>query len=187
MTTLRELHKELNITQRLSLYVKNQNKKYKLDKPLTADEELPKTLETLITINTLGKQRNHNAQAKYLHDMTGNYGMAMIKYREKNEKLSNVISEKVALEYKLKAAEEKAQRAEKIVNNANMRDYIIELLQIANDFDSPDVYEVSEKMEHTARKYVKAGYDYIGRHNLSEILKNEANKLIDYLKQKEGK
>jgi hypothetical protein len=37
---LRKLHEELNITQRLSLYVKNQNKKYKPSEAFTADGEL---------------------------------------------------------------------------------------------------------------------------------------------------
>lgn len=180
MTTLRQLHEELNITQRLSLYVKNQNKKYKPNEPFTADAELSKTMETLIRINTLGKLGRHMEQAKVMNVATNDNCNL-------NKRLSVAFSENHKLSTKLKAAEEKAKRAESIVNNANMRDYIIELLQIANDFDAPDVYEVSEKMEHTARKYVKAGYDYIGRHNLSEILKNEANKLIDYLKQKEGK
>lgn len=180
MTTLRELHEELNITQRLSLYIKNQNKKYKPNEPFTADSELSKTMETLIRINTLGKLGRHMEQAKVMSKATNSV-------KRDNFTIAGLISEKAALESKLRTAEEKAKRAESIVNNANMRDYIIELLQIANDFDAPDIYEVSEKMEQTARKYVKAGYDYIGRHNLSEILKNEANKLIDYLKQKEGK
>lgn len=180
MTTLRKLHKELNITQRLSLYVKNQNKKYKPNEPFTADGDLSKTMETLIRINTLGKLCRHMEQARVMSKTTD-------AVKRDNFTIASLISEKAVLESKLKTAEEKAKRAESIVNNANMRDYIIELLQIANDFESPDVYEVSEKMEQTARKYVKAGYDYIGRHNLSEILKNEANKLIDYLKQKEGK
>ena len=179
MTTLRELHEELNITQRLSLYIKNQNKKYKPNELFTADTELSKTMETLIRINTLGKLGRHMEQAKVMKE-------AAINSDNYNKRLATAISDNSVLNMKLKAAEEKAKRAESIVNNANMRDYIIELLQIANDFESPDVYEVSEKMEQTARKYVKAGYDYIGRHNLSEILKNEANKLIDYLKQKEG-
>ena len=176
MTTLRQLHKELNITQRLSLYVKNQNKKYKPNERLEADTELSKTQETLIRLNTLGKQRMHTEQAKMLHDLT-----------TKDVLLSKAIAERERLKVENEELKSKAKRAEVVVNNANMRDYIIELLQIANDFESPDVYEVSEKMEQTARKYVKAGYDYIGRHDLSEILKNEANKLINYLKQKEGK
>lgn len=71
MTTLRQLHKELNITQRLSLYVKNQNKKYKPQERLEADTELSKTQETLIRINTLGKHRKHTEQAKLIHKMTG--------------------------------------------------------------------------------------------------------------------
>lgn len=179
MTTLRELHEELNITQRLSLYIKNQNKKYKPNEPFTADGELSKTMETLIRINTLGKLGRHMEQAKAM-------SKAAVISSDINIKLTKAISDNEVLYNKLRTAEEKAKRAESIVNNANMRDYIIELLQIANDFDAPDVYEVSEKMERRARKYVKAGYDYIGRHNLSEILKNEANKLIDYLKQKEG-
>lgn len=185
MTTLRQLHKELNITQRLSLYVKNQNKKYKLDKPLRADEEIPKTLETLITINTLGKQRNHNAQAKYLHDMTGNYGAAMIKYKEKNEQLSKVVSEKAALEVKLKEAENKARQAEKIVNNANMRDYIIKLFVVAEGFETDGV--ITEKAEELAKKYTKAAYQYLSKNVIAKILKDEANKLNEYLQMKEGK
>lgn len=180
MTTLRKLHEELNITQRLSLYVKNQNKKYKPNESFTADGELSKTMETLIRINTLGKLGRHMEQAKVM-------SKAAVISSDANTKLAKAVSDNEVLYNKLCTAEEKARRAEKIVNNANMRDYIIELLQIANDFESPDVHEVSEKMEQTARKYVKAGYDYIGRHNLSEILKNEANKLIDYLKQKESK
>lgn len=180
MTTLRELHEELNITQRLSLYIKNQNKKYKPNELFTADGELSKTMETLIRINTLGKLGRHMEQAKAM-------SKADVISSDINIKLTKAISDNEVLYNKLRTAEEKAKRAESIVNNANMRDYIIELLQIANDFDAPDVYEVSEKMEQTARKYVKAGYDYIGRHDLSEILKNEANKLINYLKQKEGK
>lgn len=180
MTTLRQLHKELNITQRLSLYVKNQNKKYKQNELFTADAELSKTMETLIRINTLGKLGRHMEQAKVMNAATNDNCNL-------NKRLSVAFSENHKLSTKLRAAEEKAKRAESIVNNTNMRDYIIELLQIANDFESPDVDEVSEKMEQTARKYVKAGYDYIGRHYLSEILKDEANKLINYLKQKEGK
>lgn len=180
MTTLRELHEELNITQRLSLYIKNQNKKYKPNEPFTADDELSKTMETLIRINTLGKLGRHMEQARVM-------SKAASVEEGKNMKLAQAISDNTSLKIQLTEAKRKAERAEKIVNNANMRDYIIELLQIANDFESPDVDEVSEKMEQTARKYVKAGYDYIGRHYLSEILKNEANKLIDYLKQKEGK
>lgn len=180
MTTLRELHEELNITQRLSLYIKNQNKKYKPNEPFTPDSELSKTMETLIRINTLGKLGRHMEQARVISTSTNDNCNL-------NKRLSVAFLENHELSTKLKAAEEKAQRAEKIVNNANMRDYIIELLQIANDFESPDVDEVNEKMEQTARKYVKAGYNYIGRHYLSEILKNEANKLINYLKQKEGK
>ena len=185
MTTLRKLHEELNITQRLSLYIKNQNKKYKLNEPLTADEELPKTLETLITINTLGKQRNHNAQAKYLHDMTGNYGVAMMKYKEKYGQLSKIISEKSALEVKLKEAQNKSERAEKIVNNANMRDYIIKMYRVALKFGKG--YPYDEEMAEVGKKYTKEGFEYLSGHDLYKIVYKEVVKLEKFLAEKEGK
>lgn len=178
MTTLRKLHEELNITQRLSLYVKNQNKKYKPNEPFTADGELSKTMETLIRINTLGKLGRHMEQAKAMSAATH-------RSAERAERLSGVISEKVILESKLKAAEEKAQRAEKIVNNANMRDYIIKLFVVADGFENSSI--PTEKAEELAKKYTKAAYPYLPKNIVAKILKDEANRLNEYLQQKEGK
>lgn len=178
MTTLRELHEELNITQRLSLYVKNQNKKYKPNEPFTADGELSKTMETLIRINTLGKLGRHMEQARVMSKATSN--------NEKvNTRLSIALSENTILTNKLKAAEEKAQRAEKIVNNANMRDYIIKLFVVAEEFEKEGI--VTEKAAELAKKYTKAAYPYLPKTIIATILKDEANRLNEYLQQKEGK
>lgn len=182
MTTLRKLHEELDITQRLSLYVKNQNKKYKPNEPFTADGELSKTMETLIRVNTLGKLGRHMEQAKVM-------SAATYRSTERAVRLSGLISEKAALESKLKAAEEKAQRAEKIVNNANMRDYIIELYRassLAREL-APTTKSLPEDAEKMAKKYTGSAFDYLNYYTIAEILEKEAKKLITYLKQKEGK
>ena len=182
MTTLRKLHEELNITQRLSLYVKNQNKKYKPNEPFTADVELSKTMETLIRINTLGKLGRHMEQARVMSEAT---------YRspERAERLVRVISEKTALESKLKAAEEKAQRAEKIVNNANMRDYIIKIYRAAAMIRelAPTNKKLTAEQEDLVKKYTKSAYSYLNRYSMAEILEKEANNLAKYLEEKEGK
>lgn len=182
MTTLRELHEELNITQRLSLYIKNQNKKYKPNEPFTADEELSKTMETLIRINTLGKLGRHMEQARVMSKATSNN-------ENLNKRLSIAISDNTALSHKLKAAEEKAERAEKIVNNANMRDYIIELYKAAALFRelAPTTKSAPENIENLAKKYTKSAYSYLNKYSIAEILEKEARKLSDYLKEKEGK
>ena len=178
MTTLRKLHEELNITQRLSLYVKNQNKKYKPNEPFTADGELSKTMETLIRVNTLGKLGRHMEQARVMSKSTSD--------NEKvNTRLSIALSENTILTNKLKAAEEKAQRAEKIVNNANMRDYIIKLFVVAEGFEKEGI--VTEKAAELAKKYTKAAYPYLPKTIIATILKDEANRLNEYLQQKEGK
>lgn len=178
MTTLRQLHEELNITQRLSLYVKNQNKKYKPNEPFTADAELSKTMETLIRINTLGKLGRHMEQAKVMKD-------AAVNNDNYNKRLATAISDNSVLNMKLKAAEEKAQRAEKIVNNANMRDYIIKLFVVAEEFEKDGV--ITEKDIELAKKYTKAAYPYLSKAVIAIVLKEEANRLNQYLQQKEGK
>lgn len=177
MTTLRELHEELNITQRLSLYIKNQNKKYKPNEPFNADDELSKTMETLIRINTLGKLGRHMEQAKVMNAATNDNCNL-------NKRLSVAFSENHKLSTKLRAAEEKAKRAEKIVNNANMRDYIIKLFVIAEGFETDGV--ITEKAEELAKKYTKAAYQYLSKNVIAKILKDEANKLNEYLQMKEG-
>lgn len=178
MTTLRKLHEELNITQRLSLYVKNQNKKYKPNEPFTADGELSKTMETLIRINTLGKLGRHMEQARVMSKATSN--------NEKvNTRLSIALSENTILTNKLKMAEEKAQRAEKIVNNANMRDYIIKLYRVAIKFAKNK--DRDEEMFEIGEKYTKAGFAYLSNHDLYKIVYEEVEKLEKYLQQKEGK
>lgn len=174
MTTLRKLHEELNITQRLSLYVKNQNKKYKPNERLEADTELSKTQETLIRLNTLGKQRMHAEQAKMLHDLT-----------RKDVLLSKAIAERERLKVENEELKSKAKRAEKIVNNANMRDYIIKLFVVAEGFETNGV--ITEKAEELAEKYTKAAYQYLSKNVIAKILKDEANKLNEYLQMKEGK
>lgn len=182
MTTLRELHEELNITQRLSLYIKNQNKKYKPNEPFTADGDLSKTMETLIRINTLGKLGRHMEQARAMSKATN-------AVKRDNFTIAGLISEKAVLESKLKAAEEKAQRAEKIVNNANMRDYIIELYKAAALFRelAPTTKTTPENIENLAKKYTKSAYSYLNKYSIAEILEKEANNLYNYLKEKEGK
>lgn len=182
MTTLRELHEELNITQRLSLYIKNQNKKYKPNEPFTADSELSKTMETLIRINTLGKLGRHMEQAKVMSAATNDNCNL-------NKRLSVAFSENHKLSTKLKAAEEKAQRAEKIVNNANMRDYIIELYRTSSFARelAPTTKSLPEDAEKMAKKYTGSAFDYLNYYTIAEILEKEAKKLITYLEQKEGK
>lgn len=178
MTTLRKLHEELNITQRLSLYVKNQNKKYKPNEPFTADGELSKTMETLIRINTLGKLGRHMEQAKVI-------SKAAVISSDANIKLAKAVSDNEVLYNKLCTAEEKARRAEKIVNNANMRDYIIKLFVIADGFENSII--PTEQAEELAKKYTKAAYPYLPKNIVGKILKEEANRLNEYLSQKEGK
>lgn len=178
MTTLRKLHEELNITQRLSLYVKNQNKKYKPNEPFTADGGLSKTMETLIRINTLGKLGRHMEQARVMSKATN-------AVKRDNLSIAGFISEKAALETKLEAAEEKAQRAEKIVNNANMRDYIIKLYRVALKFGKNEPRD--EEMIEIGEKYTKAGFAYLSNHDLYKIVYEEVKKLEKYLHQKEGK
>lgn len=176
MTTLRQLHEELNITQRLSLYVKNQNKKYKPNKPFTPDGELSKTMETLIRVNTLGKLGRHMEQTKVLHKAD---------IQASNKHLSQAYSDNEVLALKLKEAQSKAERAEKIVNNANMRDYIIKLFVVAEGFETSGV--ITEKAEELAKKYTKAAYPYLPKTVIATILKEEAHRLNEYLQQKEGK
>lgn len=178
MTTLRKLHEELNITQRLSLYVKNQNKKYKPNDPFTADGELSKTMETLIRINTLGKLGRHMEQAKVMSAATNDNCNL-------NKRLSVAFSENHKLSTKLKTAEEKAQRAEKVVNNANMRDYIIKLYRVALKFGKNEPRD--EEMIEIGEKYTKAGFAYLSNHDLYKIVYEEVKKLEKYLQQKEGK
>lgn len=177
MTTLRELHEELNITQRLSLYVKNQNKKYKPNEPFTADKDLSKTMETLIRINTLGKLGRHMEQARVVSKATS-------QEEGKNMRLAQAISDNTSLKIQLDEAKSKAKRAEKIVNNANMRDYIIKLFVVAEGFETDGV--ITEKAEELAKKYTKAAYQYLSKNVIAKILKDEANKLNEYLQMKEG-
>lgn len=177
MTTLRQLHEELNITQRLSLYVKNQNKKYKPNEPFTADKELSKTMETLIRINTLGKLGRHMEQARVVSKATS-------QEEGKNMRLAQAISDNTSLKIQLAEAKSKAKRAEKIVNNANMRDYIIKLFVVAEGFETDGV--ITEKAEELAKKYTKAAYQYLSKNVIAKILKDEANNLNEYLQMKEG-
>ena len=178
MTTLRKLHEELNITQRLSLYVKNQNKKYRPNQPFTADDTLSKTMETLIRINTLGKLGRHNEQALVMHSATK-------QNNELQERLSVAISEKEASKVKLVEAEAKAKRAEKIVNNVNMRDYIIKMYRVGLAFAQNQ--EVTEEMEMIGRKYTNKGYDFLTKADLYKIIIAEAGSLEKFLAEKEGK
>lgn len=175
MTTLRKLHEELNITQRLSLYVKNQNKKYKPNAPFTADAELSKTMETLIRVNTLGKLGRHMEQAKVLHEADT---------KASNKHLAQAYSDNEVLALKLKDAEHKSKRAEKIVDNINMRDYIIKLYRVGLAFAQNK--EVTEEMETVARKYTNKGYDFLNKADLYKIIVAEASNLEKYLAEKEG-
>lgn len=177
MTTLRQLHKELNITQRLSLYVKNQNKKYKPQERLEADTELSKTQETLIRLNTLGKQRMHTEQAKMLHDLT-----------TKDALLSKTIAERERLKVENEELKSKAKRAENIVNNANMRDYIIELYRVAMQVDAKyGNIKYTEEEFGLLKKYANKAAKLITPQQFCTILLEEARKLSDYLKEKEGR
>lgn len=176
MTTLRQLHEELNITQRLSLYVKNQNKKYKPSAPFTADGELSKTMETLIRVNTLGKLGRHSDQALLLHEWST---------KATNAQLAQAYSDNEALALKLQGAEHKSKRAEKIVDNINMRDYIIKLYRVGLAFAQNK--EVTEEMETVARKYTNKGYDFLNKADLYKIIVAEASNLEKYLAEKEGK
>ena len=178
MTTLRKLHEELNITQRLSLYIKNQNKKYKPNEAFTADEELSKTMETLVRINTLGKLGRHSEQAKVM-------SQASAFNSDTNVKLSKAISDNTALYNKLCTATEKAKRAEKIVNNVNMRDYIIKMYRVGLAFAQNQ--EVTEEMEMIGRKYTNKGYDFLTKADLYKIIIAEASNLEKFLAEKEGK
>lgn len=177
MTTLRQLHKELNITQRLSLYVKNQNKKYKPQERLEADTELSKTQETLIRLNTLGKQRMHTEQAKMLHDLT-----------TKDVLLSKAIAERERLKVENEELKDKAKRAEIVVNNVNMRDYIIKLYRVAAEVKIPTSFdEYTKEQSELLEKYAQKASRFITKHQFHSILIEEANKLTKYMQQKEGK
>lgn len=184
MTTLRQLHEELKITQRLSLYVKNQNKKYKPNEPFTVDGELSKTMETLIRINTLGKLGRHMEQARAMSKATS-------QEEGKNMRLAQAISDNTSLKIQLEAATEKARRAENIVNNANMRDYIIKLYRVANEIylmhTGGSGSKLNKEQEELAIKYTKSAYKYVSKYAIHEILVDEANKLFKYLEEKEGK
>nr|DAK55848.1 MAG TPA: hypothetical protein [Caudoviricetes sp.] len=175
MTTLRQLHEELNITQRLSLYIKNQNKKYKPNAPLTADDELTRTMETLIRVNTLGKLGRHKEQAQLLHDWS---------IKATNAKLALAYSDNEALALKLKDAEHKSKRAEKIVDNINIRDYIIKLYRVGLAFAQNK--NVTEEMESVARKYTNKGYDFLNKADLYKIIVAEASNLEKFLAEKEA-
>lgn len=103
--------------------------------------------------------------------------------------LSQAYSDNEVLSLKLKTAEEKAQRAEKIVNNANMRDYIIELYRassLAREL-APTAKSLPEDVERMAKKYTGSAFDYLNYYTIAEILEKEATKLFAYLKKKEGK
>ena len=178
MTTLRKLHEELNITQRLSLYIKNQNKKYKPNEPFTADGELSKTMETLIRINTLGKLGRHMEQARVMSKATS-------QEEGKNMRLAQAISDNTSLKIQLSEAKNKAERAEKIVNNANMRDYIIKMYRVGLEFAQNK--EVTEEMEMIGRKYTNKGYDFLTKADLYKIIIAEADSLEKFLVEKEGK
>lgn len=177
MTTLRQLHKELNITQRLSLYVKNQNKKYKPQERLEADTELSKTQETLIRLNTLGKQRMHTEQAKMLHDLT-----------TKDALLSKTIAERERIKVENEELKNKAKRAEIVVNNVNMRDYIIKLYRVAAEVEMHTSFdEYTKEQSDLLEKYAQKASRFITKHQFHSILIEEANKLTKYMQQKEGK
>lgn len=89
----------------------------------------------------------------------------------------------------MKDAENKAKRAEAIVNNANMRDYIIKLYRAAAMIRelAPTNENLTGEQEELVKKYTKSAYSYLNRYSMSEILEKEANNLTKYLEEKEGK
>ena len=66
--TLKGIHEALGIKQGLKNYVRNTNKKY--GKNYAEDEVIMNEVADIIILNTLGKLKRHNEQAKYIDLMT---------------------------------------------------------------------------------------------------------------------
>lgn len=161
MTTLADLHNELNITQRLALYVKNQNKKYGTH--YTENMPLPEDVAFLIRLNTLGKKRKHKEQILTLRPLSEQAKRAR-KYKDELNELNK-----------------KVQRAEKIVNQTNLRDAIIEIYEAIVHVGHP----VPEKHKSTAKKYAGKAYEFMEWHQVRNMLVKIAEELTKQLKELE--
>lgn len=172
MTTLADLHNELNITQRLALYVKNQNKKYGTH--YTENMTLPEDVAFLIRLNTLGKKRKHKEQIYLLRDMQA----------EAKINKTKSIGYKAHIKKQDKTIEElanKVQRAEKVVNQTNLRDAIIEIYEAIVHVGHP----VPEKHKSTAKKYAGKAYEFMEWHQVRNMLVKIAEELTKQLKELE--
>lgn len=170
MTTLADLHNELNITQRLALYVKNQNKKYGTH--YTENMPLPDSVAFLIRLNTLGKKRKHKEQLQELRDMVDT---ANVSRDIANKHMGEVI------ELKQEKAEliKKVKRAEAIVNQTNLRDAIIEI------YEAMQAVPPSDKEIEIGRKYAGKAYQFMEWHQVRQMLNQTAKDLTRQLKELE--
>lgn len=160
MTTLADLHNELNITQRLALYVKNQNKKYGTH--YTENMPLPDSVAFLIRLNTLGKKRKHQEQLSALMPLSEQAKRAR-KYKDELNELNK-----------------KVQRAEKVVNQTNLRDAIIEIYEVMQ-VSTP----VHSKHHEIGRKYAGKAYQFMEWHQVRQLLNQTAKELTRQLKELE--
>lgn len=167
MTTLADLHKELNITQRLALYVKNQNKKYGTH--YTENMTLPDSVAFLIRLNTLGKKRKHKEQLKELSKLENG--------KMSRKEFENYVQEKNKQVVELN---KKVQRAEKVVNQTNLRDAIIEIYEVMQ-VSTP----VRNKHHEIGRKYTGKAYQFMEWHQVRQLLNQTAKDLTRQLKELE--
>ncbi|ALA06965.1 hypothetical protein AXI71_gp11 [Lactococcus phage GE1] len=170
MTTLADLHNELNITQRLALYVKNQNKKYGTH--YTENMPLPDSVAFLIRLNTLGKKRKHKEQLQELRDMVDT---ANVSRDIANKHMGEVIE----LKQENSELKKKVQRAEKVVNQTNLRDAIIEIYEAMNT-STPDVIQ-----KEVGRKYAGKAFQFMEWYQVRQMLNQTAKDLTKQLKELE--
>lgn len=87
--TLAGIHEALGIKQGLKNYVRNTNKKY--SKNYAEDEVLMNEVADIIILNTLGKLKRHNEQAKYIDLMAeSKEDTALIEKATQYAELSNL-------------------------------------------------------------------------------------------------
>lgn len=166
MTTLANLHNELNITQRLALYVKNQNKKYGTH--YTENMPLPDSVAFLIRLNTLGKKRKHKEQLKELSKLENN--------KMSRKEFESYVQEK---NKRIIELNKKVNRAEKIVNQTNLRDAIIEIYEVMQ------VVDPNDKEKEVGRKYAGKAFQFMEWYQVRRMLNQTAKDLTKQLKELE--
>lgn len=135
--TLEKLHKDLDITQNINIYVRNTNKKYGTN--YKATEELDRSIYMLIKLNTLGKLRRHSQQIKFID--------SYIKMENEGEYLVDA----------LEVAEGQVKKAQDLIKKDNLKDSYIETLKIAAKFskDFGISEEVINFLEKNGVRYAK--------------------------------